>query len=180
MRELSVGSCSWHICMDVTFPTRALFEQDLLNDYLCSCAPGFYGLHCETELDECLPEPCINHGTCVDLVNGYSCTCAPEFTVSNGMGMRWDEVYKWTPIGLYVTWDASPPICIDHIILHKSSPGSKNTHPNTLCQLYSCTAKHFRVQMTVWISLWGGGGIQDVIAIGQSASFSSSKILRVP
>ena len=27
------------------------------------------------EIDECLPAPCENNGTCTDLLNGYNCTC---------------------------------------------------------------------------------------------------------
>ena len=56
--------------------------QDLFNDYNCTCVSGFVGLHCETELDECLPGPCENNGTCIDQVDGYSCICGAEFTVS--------------------------------------------------------------------------------------------------
>ena len=33
------------------------------------------------EIDECLPHPCENGGTCTDLVNGYRCDCSSEFSV---------------------------------------------------------------------------------------------------
>lgn len=59
-----------------------LTSQDRLNGYSCLCASGFYGLHCETNNNDCLPQPCIHGGTCVDLVNDYSCLCPPEYTVS--------------------------------------------------------------------------------------------------
>ena len=58
------------------------FVQDHLNGYSCSCPAGFFGLHCETNIDECLPRPCVNGGTCVDLIDGYRCLCGAEFTVS--------------------------------------------------------------------------------------------------
>lgn len=64
----------------VLFPSLCM--QDRLNGYSCSCPAGFFGLHCETNIDECLPQPCVNGGTCVDLVDGYRCQCGAEFTVS--------------------------------------------------------------------------------------------------
>lgn len=56
--------------------------QDLFNAYNCTCANGFVGAHCETDIDECLPRPCENDATCIDEVNGYSCICGAEFTVT--------------------------------------------------------------------------------------------------
>ena len=35
------------------------------------------------DIDECLPRPCENGGTCTDLVNGYRCDCGSEFMVRN-------------------------------------------------------------------------------------------------
>lgn len=30
-------------------------------------------------MDECLSDPCLNNGTCVDGVDGYQCICPPGF-----------------------------------------------------------------------------------------------------
>lgn len=36
-----------------------------------------------TDIDECLPDPCHNNGTCTDLVNNYRCNCAAGFNGTN-------------------------------------------------------------------------------------------------
>jgi len=51
--------------------------------YTCSCLPGYSGLLCQTELNECLSSPCQNGGTCTDLVNGYHCACIPGYSGNN-------------------------------------------------------------------------------------------------
>jgi hypothetical protein len=47
--------------------------------YNCSCAPGYTGLQCQTDIDECVSSPCQNGGTCMDGVNGYTCTCVADY-----------------------------------------------------------------------------------------------------
>jgi protein crumbs len=40
------------------------------------CSPGFTGLNCETNVDDCESQPCLNHGKCLDEVNAYACDCS--------------------------------------------------------------------------------------------------------
>lgn len=71
-----------------------------MNGFNCSCAPGYTGFICETDIDDCEMNPCENDGTCLvsafifneiktglvivclyssaafqDLVNDYRCLC---------------------------------------------------------------------------------------------------------
>ncbi|XP_063971397.1 fibrillin-2-like isoform X3 [Lytechinus pictus] len=41
----------------------------------CSCVAGFNGTMCENNIDDCLPDPCVNGGNCTDGVNYFTCTC---------------------------------------------------------------------------------------------------------
>ncbi|KAK2120144.1 hypothetical protein P7K49_001530 [Saguinus oedipus] len=36
-------------------------------------------LHCEAEVNECLPNPCLNNAVCEDQVGGFLCKCPPGF-----------------------------------------------------------------------------------------------------
>ncbi|XP_062524089.1 protein eyes shut [Bombyx mori] len=40
----------------------------------------FTGDNCETNVNECESNPCLNNGTCIDLTNGYMCSCVPGFS----------------------------------------------------------------------------------------------------
>lgn len=60
---------------------------DELNGYRCECHIGFQGIHCEENVNDCLPNalgenPCLNKGKCVDKVNGFECRCEPGFVGS--------------------------------------------------------------------------------------------------
>ncbi len=47
-----------------------------------ACDPGFTGVNCDIDIDECESSPCIN-GVCEDRVNGYRCRCMPGWTGGN-------------------------------------------------------------------------------------------------
>ncbi len=41
----------------------------------CTCNAGYTGNRCQTEINECASNPCMNGGVCTDLVNKYTCAC---------------------------------------------------------------------------------------------------------
>lgn len=50
-----------------------------MNGYSCSCIPGYNGVNCQTDINECASNPCQNGGSCSDHVNRYSCSCVPGY-----------------------------------------------------------------------------------------------------
>lgn len=44
--------------------------------YICECPRGFAGPECQTNVNECLSNPCV-HGVCEDGIGGYKCYCLP-------------------------------------------------------------------------------------------------------
>ncbi|KAK9304886.1 hypothetical protein QLX08_003846 [Tetragonisca angustula] len=53
-----------------------------LREYVCTCATGYTGEHCERQ-DHCASSPCRNGAECLSLEDSYKCTCAPGFTGPN-------------------------------------------------------------------------------------------------
>lgn len=47
--------------------------------FLLLYTPGFVGLNCEINYDECAHGYCANNSTCIDLVADYECICPSGF-----------------------------------------------------------------------------------------------------
>ncbi len=47
--------------------------QNDVEGFTCQCPPGFFGMTCEVDVDECLYEPC-RHGVCVDQPGAFRWT----------------------------------------------------------------------------------------------------------
>ena len=42
--------------------------------------PGFTGVHCQDNVDDCDKHNCQNGATCLDGISSYTCQCPPSFT----------------------------------------------------------------------------------------------------
>ncbi|XP_030641031.1 cadherin EGF LAG seven-pass G-type receptor 3 [Chanos chanos] len=54
----------------------------------CRCPPGFAGDYCETEINLCYSNPCLNGGVCARREGGYTCICREDYT---GERCEWDR-----------------------------------------------------------------------------------------
>uniref|UniRef100_A0A8C0VNE4 Cadherin EGF LAG seven-pass G-type receptor 3 n=1 Tax=Cyanistes caeruleus TaxID=156563 RepID=A0A8C0VNE4_CYACU len=49
----------------------------------CRCPQGFTGDYCETEINLCYSNPCLNGGICTRKEGGYTCVCRQHFSGEN-------------------------------------------------------------------------------------------------
>lgn len=75
------GPCTPNPCKndgtcEVTTPKR---RGDVFSEYVCQCQPGFEGVHCQINVNDCAPEPCGNGGVCKDLDGDFTCKCRSPY-----------------------------------------------------------------------------------------------------
>jgi len=49
------------------------------NGYVCLCPIGWSGINCENKINNCLINPCLNGGNCLNLINSFRCYCKEEW-----------------------------------------------------------------------------------------------------
>ncbi|XP_022665182.1 protein crumbs-like isoform X3 [Varroa destructor] len=91
--EVDVPECELNPCFDgatcLERSNRTLYAYNYLSlfplynesdaaGYICVCPNGFTGVHCETNIDDCVDHQCRN-GSCIDEINGYRCKCHRGF-----------------------------------------------------------------------------------------------------
>jgi hypothetical protein len=52
---------------------------DTTTESRCMCAAGFTGSLCQTNVNECLSNPCQHNAICIDKINGFRCECPSGF-----------------------------------------------------------------------------------------------------
>ena len=73
-----MDECSLGVCINSVNCTNTS------GNYSCSCLPGFTGLDCSIDQDECnLSQPCKYNGTCFNTYGDYFCECPGEFSGRN-------------------------------------------------------------------------------------------------
>ncbi|NWH18161.1 CRUM1 protein, partial [Grus americana] len=58
------------------FPSNFSYSQAA--GFLCWCQPGFAGVECAVNINECEEGPCKNGAVCEDGIADYTCHCAPS------------------------------------------------------------------------------------------------------
>ncbi|XP_060709362.1 lactadherin-like isoform X4 [Hemiscyllium ocellatum] len=93
--EVEQGPCHPNPCQNGGLCELMSRRGDVFGEYVCKCPTGFQGIHCQTNIDDCSSQPCINGGQCVDLDSDFSCYCPSPYvgkscqhTCASALGME--------------------------------------------------------------------------------------------
>jgi len=71
-----IPSCNSVICSN----GGTCVEQAVGQGNFCSCAAGYSGTTCQTDINECSSAPCLNGATCNDGANSFTCICPSGYS----------------------------------------------------------------------------------------------------
>ena len=54
--------------------------MDTDNGFQCLCRDGYEGPLCDRAINDCVSDPCMNGGSCIDEHNGFRCVCPSGYT----------------------------------------------------------------------------------------------------
>ncbi|XP_032441139.1 protein jagged-2b isoform X1 [Xiphophorus hellerii] len=63
-----------HVSSNVCGPRGRCISQPTGN-FSCICDPGFSGIYCHENINDCISSPCKNGGTCIDGLSSFQCFC---------------------------------------------------------------------------------------------------------
>ncbi|XP_057692055.1 lactadherin-like isoform X4 [Corythoichthys intestinalis] len=79
--ETETGPCKPNPCKNdgICTATGHSRRGDVFTEYICKCQPGFEGVHCQTNVNDCAGQPCQNGGRCRDLDGDFKCQCPSPY-----------------------------------------------------------------------------------------------------
>ncbi|XP_048472069.1 EGF-like repeat and discoidin I-like domain-containing protein 3 isoform X2 [Rhincodon typus] len=77
--EVEQGPCHPNPCQNGGLCELMSRRGDVFGEYVCKCPTGFQGIHCQTNVNDCSSQPCMNGGQCVDLDADFSCDCPSPY-----------------------------------------------------------------------------------------------------
>ncbi|XP_077373711.1 milk fat globule EGF and factor V/VIII domain containing b isoform X4 [Festucalex cinctus] len=79
--EAEKGPCKPNPCKNdgICAATGHSRRGDVFTEYVCKCQPGFEGVHCQNNVNDCAGQPCQNGGSCRDLEGDFKCHCPSPY-----------------------------------------------------------------------------------------------------
>jgi hypothetical protein len=120
-----------------------------LPGYTCSCAPGWAGMHCGMDIDECDQDvpPCQNGSACSNTQGSYTCECTAGWK-----GMNCEVDVDECADGI------DPPQCANDGQCNNFAPGTQTLCQGNTCGNEVCTA--FVAALDTWCGLAEDGDFQ--------------------
>uniref|UniRef100_A0A672FQA5 Milk fat globule-EGF factor 8 protein b n=1 Tax=Salarias fasciatus TaxID=181472 RepID=A0A672FQA5_SALFA len=83
--ETETGPCNPNPCKNdaICELTGHSRRGDVFSEYVCKCQPGFDGVHCQNNVNDCAAQPCENGGVCRDLEGDFKCHCPSPYVGKN-------------------------------------------------------------------------------------------------